>query len=370
MTAPSNLDDRIRSEFSVLQKEYAAFDRTLDALAAFSLILRDVKEIALETEIVNFRPRIQQVEPDTEPYTPDGLIVLKRNLAIVLELKTSWNESDPRQICKYGKSPGFLRADRTQHSFGSGRCVLLGYQNTPGASNLEKLFDAWKTSNLEFPLVIFRYSLEQGPEGDRMFFVRVPFAQNGECPSSSFGKAINSPRGFPVSTDSYKLHRARFHRANDQVISSYAAILWWTKYARQYLSEEQRSEMAARGRLASPLVLSLDALANVPSLPDVEVPLGPKDVRRALEFLTEAKVVALKRRAKAFEVELKEDRYIRFPQGTPSIVGSSQQDISTKILLRWAFNKVRNPIVTRVKRSSRRKSSPKRSDDRTGWLFP
>jgi hypothetical protein len=240
MTAPANLDDRIRSEFSILQKEYAAFDRTLDALAAFSLILRDVKEIALETEILNLRPRLQQVEPDTEPYTPDGLIVLKTNLGIVLELKTSWNESDTRQICKYAKSPGFLRDDGTQQSFGSGRCVLLGYQNTPGESNLERLFDAWKTNSFKFPLVIFRYCLEQGPEGDRMFFVRVPFARNGECPSCSFGKAVNSPRGVSVSADSYKLHRARFHRANDQVISSYAAILWWTKYARQYLSEERR----------------------------------------------------------------------------------------------------------------------------------
>jgi len=365
MAGPS-VQDRIRAEFSVLQKEYSAFDRTLDALAALRTILYDVEEIKQETRLIDFRPRLTAADLDVEVYTPDGLIVLD-GADFVLELKTSWNDKDINQIIKYAKSPSYVLSDDRTQPFRSARCVLLGYQNPPGEQNLEKLFDSWKLRNFGFPLVVFRYSLEQGSEGDRMYFSRVPYGRNGECPSSHLGKALNSPRGFPVSAESFKAHRLKFHKANDQVIASYAAVLWWTRYAGHYLSEEQKSEMAERGRLTSPLILTIDQIDSVPTPPDVEVPLGSRDVRRALEFLRQARLVDLKARHKVFEVELKEDRYIRLPQESPVPRTGSQIDISTKILARWASHKVKKPIGKPKK--SKTRSARRVRDRQTGWLF-
>ena len=274
------------------------------------------------------------------------------------------------QVVKYGRSTAYILRDGEQRSFQTNRCVLLGYQNPPGETNLDALFDAWNSHGFSFPLVVFRYSLETAPGGDRMYFARVPYGRNGLCPSSNLGKALNSPRGFPVSTRSYKLHRSKFHKANDQVIASYAAVIWWTRYVRHYLSEEQRSEMADRGRLSSPLILKSEQIGAIPALAEVEVPLGPKDVQRALEFLTQAKLVSFKRRVGAFEVELKEDRYIRVPSDGPVPRSASQVDISTKILARWATHKVKKPIsldrVKSGKASGRRRAT---TDPRQAKLF-
>lgn len=358
-------EDRIRDEFSRVLKEYAALDRTLDALAALNFALCDIREINRETELIDFRPRLEPVDLDAEPYTPDGLVV-QRQTDFVLELKTSWNEQDVKQTIKYAKSSGFFRRDGTKQQFKPAKCVLLGYQNPPGKENLDKLFDSWQQNSLRFPLVVFRYSLEQGPEGDRLYFARVAYDRNGLCPTSKLGEAINSTRGFSVKADNYKLHRPKFHKTNDQVIASYAAVLWWTKYARHYLSEEQRSEMAERGHLTSPLVIQLNKVDEVPNLADTEVPLGPKDVRRALEFLQEARLVALKKRTGTFEVILKEDRFIRLPQSIP--VPRTGLDIATKILGRWATNTVKKP-PKKPRRSRKRTRRHKGRDEGSGWLF-
>lgn len=369
MTGLSKTEGRIHEQFSAALKEYAAFDRTLDALSSLSFVLGEVAEIAHETKLVDFRPKIESADPDSEPYTPDGLIVSK-HCDFVLELKTSWNEKDVHQVVKYGRSAGYILRDGKQRSFQTKRCVLLGYQNTPGETNLDNLFGAWSSHGFSFPLVVFRYSLETAPGGDRMYFGRVPYARNGLCPSSGFGKALNSPRGFTVSTESYKLHRSKFHKANDQVIASYAAVIWWTKYAGHYLSEEQRSEMADRGRLSSPLILNPEQVGTIPPLVEVEVPLGPKDVQRALEFLTQAKLVSFKRRAGAFKVELKEDRYIRIPHDGPVPRSASPVDISTKILARWATHKVKNPIsLVRANAGRARGRRRVTSDPRQSKLF-
>lgn len=366
--AGSSVEDRIRREFDVVLKEYAAFDRTLDALAALRFVLDRVKEIAEEIQTVDFLPKLDPVILDSGPYTPDGLIVLKHSADFVLELKTAWNENDIEQVIKYAKSPAYALRVGGKGAFKSAKCLLLGYQNTPGESNLDRLFNTWESSGLRCPLVTFRYSLEQAAASDRMFFCRVPYKRNGECPASNFGKVINSPRGISVTVDNYKTYRSRFHKTNDQVIASYAAILWWTKYASHYLSEEQKSEMAERGRLSSPLVLALNAI-RVPNLPDVEVPLGARDIRSALDFLRQAKLVRLKSRAKVFEIELKEDRYIRLPPGGPAPQFGSQAEISFKILARWATHKIKSPMQTRppAKRGARARRSQR--DDRTLNLF-
>ncbi len=224
MTGLSKTEGRIHEQFSTAFKEYAAFDRTLDALSSLSFILGEIAEIARETELVDFRPKIASVDADSDPYTPDGLVVSK-HCDFVLELKTSWNEKDVYQVVKYGRSTGYIKRDGKQRPFQANRCVLLGYQNPPGQTNLDALFDTWASQAFSFPLVVFRYSLETAPGGDRMYFARVPYDRNGLCPSSGLGDALNSPRGFPVSTGSYKLHRSRFHKANDQVIASYAAVI-------------------------------------------------------------------------------------------------------------------------------------------------
>jgi hypothetical protein len=200
-----------------------------------------------------------------------------------------------------------------------------------------------------------------------MYFARVPYASNALCPASMLGDLLNNPRGFHVSADRYKLHRSRFHKANDEVIASYAAVIWWSRYVTHYLSEDQRSEMADNGRLSSPLVLKWEDIGTIPALADVEVPLGPKDVQRALEFLQQAKLVSFKSRTGAYHVELKEDRLIRVPGDGP-VPRAAAQDIATKMLARWATNKVKAPIARgrkRVRGSVRR--GPK--DPRQSVLF-
>jgi hypothetical protein len=369
MTGGSTIAGRIREEFSAALKEYAAFGRTLDAVAALSYVLSEVTEVAHETELADFRPKIEPAVVDGDPYTPDGHIVA-RPCDFLLELKTSWNEKDIAQVVKYGKSAAYFLPDGSRQSFKSSRCMLLGYQNPPGELNLDALFDSWESNGTYVPLVVLRYSLEQGAEGDRMYFVRVPYGRNGLCPASSLGKALNSPRGFPVSTEAYRLHRARFHKTNDQAIASYAAIVWWTKYVRHYLSEEQRGEMADRGRLSSPLIIGADQISTVPPLAGVEVPLGPRDIHHALEFLAQARLVSFKRRKGTFEVELREDRYIRVPADGP-VLRSNAPDISTKILARWARHKVKSPVnlspTKRGKGGARRRGAV--VDPRQGKLF-
>lgn len=363
--------DRTLEEFSKVLKEYAAFDRTLDALSALTYALNNIREIKAETDLIDFTPRLEPVDLDAVRYTPDGLVIQKY-CDFVLELKTSWNESDVKQIIKYARSGAYFLKDDSRKPFKTDKCALLGYQNPPGEANLAKLFDAWQALKTPFSLVIFRYSLEQGAEGERMYFVRVPYTRNCLCPTTSrFGEAINSPRGFPVKAANYKLHRPRFHKANDQVIASYAAVLWWTRYAEHYLSEEQKSEMAERGRLTSPLTILWNKIDEVPKMAGTDVQLGPSDVRHALEFLQEAKLVKLKKKAKEFDIILKEDRFIRLPQGIP--VPDAGLDISVKILGRWASNRVKKPVrkAKLPKRARpRRRSKGGRRDNRTLPMFP
>jgi hypothetical protein len=182
---------------------------------------------------------------------------------------------------------------------------------------------------------------------------------------------LNSPRGVPVSVASFKFVRSGFHRTNDQVIDSYAAVLWWITYAKYYLTEEQRAEMAASGRLTTPLIISLDQLNQVPTPEGVEVPLSVKDVKRGLEFLRQAGLVALKKRANVYEVKLKEDRYVRLP--TKSGVGGSPiaQDFSARVISRWATNRIKHPIMATRKglKLPRARIKPRR-DTRTLPLFP
>ena len=108
MTSPKSAKDRIYEEFSSLHKEYAAFDRTLDALSALSFVLQNVTEIRDETELVDFTPKLESGDLDSNPYTPDGLIIQRPDIDFTLELKTSWNDADVRQVIKYAKSPSYI----------------------------------------------------------------------------------------------------------------------------------------------------------------------------------------------------------------------------------------------------------------------
>jgi len=53
--------------------------------------------------------------------------------------------------------------------------------------------------------------------------------------------------------------------------------------------------MAEHGHLSSPFTIPLNKVDEVSAVPDVEVPLGPNDVRHALEFLQEAGLVKFKK---------------------------------------------------------------------------
>jgi hypothetical protein len=171
-----------------------------------------------------------------------------------------------------------------------------------------------------------------------------------------------------VKAENYKLYRPRFHKTNDQAIASYAAVLWWTKYAKYYLSEDQKIEMAEHGHLSSPFTIPLNKIDEVPTLPDVEVPLAPNDVRHALEFLQDAGLVKFKKQSRAFEVVLKEDRYIRLPQSVP--VPRSGLDIAAKIIGKWASNRIKKPSKKPKHSGKRTRRQGGRRDKDTAWLFP
>jgi len=164
---------------------------------------------------------------------------------------------------------------------------------------------------------------------------------------------INSARGFSVSAASFSEMKAKFHKANDQAIDSYAAVLWWTVYAKHYLSEEQQEEMAVGGRLQTPLQIQLDQIGDVPVLPNVEVPLTPSDVRKALEFLRQAGLVNFKIRERAYEVKLRQN--VRLPSGAAAI-GATHEDIAVKIINRWATYSVTKPLTKRQAGAKRTKS--------------
>lgn len=371
MAETESAEDRIHKLFQEKHKEYAAQDRTLDALAALAFVLKYVKEISEETVAYDFKPMVSLHGSDVDPYTPDGVIWQRPSFSFLLELKSSWNNADVDQITKYGKSEGCLLADRSVKKFERAHCVLLGYQNLPGEANLDKLFGEWEREKIPFPLVVFRYSLEVAPEGTRMFFTRVADDRNGRCPPSSFGRAMNSVRGYPVKADNFKFVRDRFHKANDQIVDSYAAVIWWTVYAKHYLSEDQRAEMAANGRVSSSLIIPAHGLDQVPALPDIEVPLTAKDVKRALEFLRQAGLVAFKKRAGNYEVKLKDDRYVRFPHGTAPAGISGQQEIAAKIITRWATNKIKHPLPEGRKKKAPKIRAKRHRDKITPYLpFP
>lgn len=187
----------------------------------------------------------------------------------------------------------------------------------------------------------------------------------GHVPFSHFGKAINSARGFPVSADSFSLVGSKFHKSNDQVIDSYAAVIWWTTYARHYLSEEQQAEMAEGGRLQTPLRIPLNQIDKVPVLPDVEVPLKPSDVRKALEFLRQAGLAKFKVRERVYEVKLRQN--VRLPAGAAA-TGTFQEDIAVKIIYRWATYSIKKPLTERPVGAKRTKS--RRCRDTGPTLFP
>ncbi len=371
MAETESAEDRIHKLFQEKYKEYAAQDRTLDALAALHFVLHNVEEISDETVESDFKPKVAPQVPNGDPYTPDGVIWQKPSYSFLLELKTSWNSTDVVQITKYGKSEGCLRADRTLRKFERDHCVLLGYQDPPGEENLDRLFGEWKREGVTFPLVVFRYSLEAAPEGDRMFFTRVAYERNGRCPLSGFGRAMNSVRGFPVKADNFRSVRGRFHKANDQIVDSYAAVMWWTIYAKYYLSDDQRAEMAASGRVSGPLVITANSLDEVPVPSDIEAPLTAKDVRRALEFLRQARLVSFKKHAGTYEVKLRVDRYVRFPHGPAPADMSGHQDIAARIISRWATNKIKHPLPEGRKKKVPKIRAKRHRDKTTPYLpFP
>jgi hypothetical protein len=368
MASKEDVDEKIRDLYNTTRKEYEAFDRTLSALASIKFLCTAVTQIANETISIDFRAKLQPASTAAAPYTPDAVITQTNEHTRLIELKTSWSKSDIEQIEKYAKSEGRLTDKGGVEHFGKHHCILLGYQNTPGDKDLDNLFSRYRKTETPIPLVVFRYSLEIGPEGNRLFFVRVPDPRNGLCPQNSLGKAFNSTRGFSVSAENFRFVRAGFHKANDRVIESYAGIFWWTIYANGYLTDEQRAQMAERGRLETPLILPRESLdKNIPVPPNVEVPFTAKDIKLGLEFLRQARLVTLKRKKGHYEVVLKTDKRIRLPKTAPSL-GGMEQDVATKIITLYATYKILKPIKEPTHRQG---LSRKRRDRGSGYLpFP
>ncbi len=360
----SDTQDRIRELAIEKFQEYAAYDKTLDALAALRVVL-NTAEIKAELVSYDFHPRIQK-PADTSPahLTPDGLILLKAQRNFLLELKTSWNEADIVQVCKYAQSLGWLNPEGTVVPFGTKPCILLGYQKLVRQENLDRLFREFKIQT-GATLVVFRYALETGTENP-MSFSRLAHAENGQCPPSDFGKLFNYA-GFAVRASEFKFQRSKFDKANDEVIDSYAAVIWWNKYAVHYLTEAQKTEMAEKGSLSEALEIPLDKISPVPKPEGTEIGLDPDDVRRALEFLRQARLVN-KTRESGYQIPLKTN--IRLPLDAPEVTGQhALNEITHKLIMRWATYKILRPIKEK-KRIPKKGRARSRRDTRTLPLFP
>lgn len=119
MESHEGMDDQIKKLFLEKLKEYSAFDHTLNALAALRYVLENVAEIRDETLRFDFQPRLAPPVGSTarDPYTPDALVMQRIGTSFILELKTSWNDTDPDQVIKYSKSPSVLAPDSKSHAF-------------------------------------------------------------------------------------------------------------------------------------------------------------------------------------------------------------------------------------------------------------
>lgn len=278
-------------------------------------------------------------------------------------MKTSWNEGDISQAVKYARSPAWIRADGTAVFFDAPPCILLGYQKQVGQSNLDKLFREFK-SETSAALVVFHYALEAGTE-HQMYFSRLAHPENGLCPESRFGKLFNYT-GFPVRASDFKFLRSKFDKANDEVIDSYAAVIWWSKYAVHYLSDTQKTEMAVKGSLSEPLSIPSNKISDIPKLEGTEIKLDSDDVRRALEFLRQARLVT-KTRKGGYEIPLKTK--IRLPLDAPEVTGKHLGEITEKLIMRWATYKILKPINEKKSRPKKHKARRLR-DTRTLPMFP
>jgi hypothetical protein len=137
---------------------------------------------------------------------------------------------------------------------------------------------------------------------------------------------------------------------------------------RYYLNDDQKAEMAEKGRLSSPLMISVDSLDNVPIPDGVEVTLTPKDVRNGLEFLRQAGLAVLKKQRRIYEIDLK--TRILPPKVTSLPTDIIEQDITAKLIARWATRKVKSPISDRLGKKKVLRGRRSRRDYKSGYLFP
>jgi hypothetical protein len=98
-----------------------------------------------------------------------------------------------------------------------------------------------------------------------------------------------------------------------------------------------------------------------------QIGLDPDDVRRALEFLRQARLVN-KTQKSGYQISLKTN--IRLPLDAPEITGQhALNEITHKLIMRWATYKVLKPIKEK-KRIPRKGRARSRRDTRTLSLFP
>ncbi len=140
-----------------------------------------------------------------------------------------------------------------------------------------------------------------------------------------------------------------------------------SKYAVHYLSDSQKTEMAEKGFLSEPLEIPLDKISRVPKPEGTEIGLEGDDVRRALEFLRQARLVH-KTQKSGYQVPLKTN--IRLPLDAPEVTGQrALNEITHKLIMRWATYKILKPIQEK-KRAPKKAKARSRRDNRTLPLFP
>lgn len=134
-----------------------------------------------------------------------------------------------------------------------------------------------------------------------------------------------------------------------------------------YLSEAQKTEMAEKGFLSEALEIPLDKISRVPKPEGTEIGLDADDVRHALEFLRQARLVN-KTRKSGYQIPLKTN--IRLPLDAPEVTGQrALNEITHKLIMRWATYKILKPIKEK-KRVPRKGRVRSRRDTRTLPMFP
>ncbi len=358
--------NRIREIIAAEMRGYRTFDFMLDALASLKVLLSpqphgkiEIEETAKECEAFYGKPRLRHPdESNRSLLKPDCLTMMSGGIPIPIELKFSWDDRNLTQVANYARATVLLNKDGNDISIRQDRYVAVGYARPIRRQQVIAIERAIRDANPNALPIVFAYEHVSRPRSVMQFRTL---------------NQVNNPHGlafvklfeegyFPISVDSYKFERSGLHTTNDEVPACYAAILWLQSYAHELLSEEQKMELQQKGRLSTPLVFTDADLEGMPVPQEIETPLEPHHIRKALKYLRQAQLVEYRVRKQEYRVKLKPVATIRLPATLSETDLEQYDDLTAKTISRYAYYKVMKPVPKRQVARGKRRRRGKKAD--------